>query len=195
LALRHDNADERLRPYGKGLGLVGNWDWERFIQRRDRIAIARAALRGTRLRKRDAAYLAVSETIKCDLGESFSLEELAKRPGITPDIVQRLLPTSASQLTTTGDLEAALADNLYEGYIKAQDTVIRRLKQHDSTPIPAGLDFRNLEGLSHEMVERLERSRPLTFGEARTIPGLTAAALSTLYVAANLQNRVSRVPL
>jgi tRNA uridine 5-carboxymethylaminomethyl modification enzyme len=188
LALRHDNADERLRRYGKDLGLVGNGDWERFIQRQGRIALAKTALRETRLRKRDAAYLAVSETLKCDLGESVSLQELAKRPGMTPDIVQRLLPTSTSRSISTGDLEAALADNLYAGYIKAQDAVIRRVKHHDSTPIPPDLDFRDLDGLSHEMVERLERSRPLTFGEARSIPGLTAAALSTLYVAANLHN-------
>jgi tRNA uridine 5-carboxymethylaminomethyl modification enzyme len=88
----------------------------------------------------------------------------------------------------TSDLESALSDNLYAGYIKAQDAVIRRLKHHDSTPIPLDLDFKELDGLSHEMVERLERSRPSTFGEARIIPGLTPAALSTLYVAANLQN-------
>jgi tRNA uridine 5-carboxymethylaminomethyl modification enzyme len=84
------------------------------------------------------------------------------------------------------DLEAALADNLYAGYIKAQETVIRRLNHHEDTPIPADLDFRALNGLSHEMVERLERARPLTFGEARNVPGLTPAALSTLYVAAKL---------
>lgn len=187
LALRHDNADERLRGYGRDLGLVGNEDWERFNQRRDRIAKAKATLRATRLRKCEAAYLAVSETMKCDLGESFSLEELAKRPGVTPEMVQRLLPTSISRLISTSDLETALADNLYAGYIKAQDTVIRRLKHHDVIPIPPNLDFRLLDGLSHEMVERLERHRPSTIGEARAIPGLTPAALSTLYVAASLQ--------
>jgi tRNA uridine 5-carboxymethylaminomethyl modification enzyme len=187
LALRHDNADERLRGYGRDLGLVGNQDWERFNQRRDRIARAKATLRATRLRKCEAAYLAVSETMKCDLGESFNLEELAKRPGVTPEMVYRLLPASVSRLISTSDLETALADNLYAGYIKAQDTVIRRLKHHDVIPIPSNLDFRLLDGLSHEMVERLERHRPSTFGEARAIPGLTPAALSTLYVAASLQ--------
>ena len=109
------------------------------------------------------------------------------RPGITSETVGRLLPLSAKEQVTSGELEAALADNLYAGYIKAQDVVIRRLKHHDSTPIPEGLDFRTLNGLSHEMVERLERTRPQTFGEARVIPGLTAAALSTLYVAASVQ--------
>lgn len=180
LALRHDNADERLRRHGRALGLVGDSDWERFNQRRDRIASVKCALRATRLRKSDAAYVAVSELLKRDLGESVTLEELAKRPGITASVIQRLLPGTVSGMS---DLEAALADNLYAGYIQAQDTVIRRLKYHDAIPISADLDFRALAGLSHEMVERLERWRPVTLGEARTIPGLTPAALSTLFVA------------
>jgi tRNA uridine 5-carboxymethylaminomethyl modification enzyme len=79
-------------------------------------------------------------------------------------------------------LEFALADNLYSGYIKAQEAVIERLYHHDSTPIPVSTDFKSFDGLSHEMVERLERVRPSTFGEARTIPGMTPAALSTLLV-------------
>jgi tRNA uridine 5-carboxymethylaminomethyl modification enzyme len=102
---------------------------------------------------------------------------------VTPEIIERLLPGTNG----IGDLEAALADNLYAGYIRAQGAVIQRLKHHDSVRIPADLDFRTLDGLSHEMIERLERLRPQTFGEARAIPGLTAAALSTLYVAAHLQ--------
>ena len=146
LALRHDNADERLRGYGRELGLVGDSDWERFNQRRDRIAKARRALRETRLRKCDTAYLAISETTKSDLGESVSLEDLSKRPGITAEMIQRLLPTDISGTLITSDLEAALADTLYAGYIKAQEIVINRLKHHDGTRIPADLDFRGLDG-------------------------------------------------
>jgi tRNA uridine 5-carboxymethylaminomethyl modification enzyme len=187
LALRHDNADERLRSYGRQFGLVGDKDWERFNKRRDRIASTKAALRATRLRKCDAAYLAVSETLKSSLGESISLEELARRPGITNEVIQRLLPWTTAGIMETRDLEAALADNLYAGYIKAQDSAIRRIGHHDTTLIPPDLDFKTLDGLSHEMVERLERVRPLTLGEARSIAGLTPAALSTLYVAASLQ--------
>ena len=186
LALRYDNADERLRNYGRELGLVGDTDWERFHQRRERIAKVKSALRETRLRKCDAAYLAVVETFALELGESISLEELSRRPGINAETVWRLLPSGVLQESTVGDLEAALADNLYAGYIKAQETVIKRLNHNEDTPIPADLNFRGLNGLSHEMVERLERARPLTLGEARNVPGLTAAALSTLYVAAKL---------
>jgi tRNA uridine 5-carboxymethylaminomethyl modification enzyme len=130
--------------------------------------------------------LAVAETVSLELGDSISLEDLARRPGINVEMVQRLLANDTSGMITVGDLEAALADNLYAGYIKAQETVIRRLNHNDDIPIPRDLDFRALEGLSREMVERLERARPVTFGEARSVPGLTPAALSALYVAAKL---------
>lgn len=185
LALRHDNADGRLRGYGRALGLVGDDDWDRFNQRRDRISKVKNSLRETRLRKCDAAYPAVAETVGFQLGDSVTLEDLAKRPGMTIEAIQRLLPQEPQGLGIS-DLEAALADNLYSGYIKAQEAVIQRVHNNDATSIPASLDFRTLSGLSHEMVERLERARPLTLGDARRIPGLTAAALSTLYVASNL---------
>ena len=187
LSLRHDNADERLRGYGKSLGLVGDADWERFNQRQDRIASAKTILRTTRLRKCDSAYQAAAEAVGCDLGESISLQDLAKRPGMTAELIRHIFQLNAKEAISEGEIDAALADNLYVGYIRAQRAVIHRLRHHDSIPIPAGLDFRTLDGLSHEMVERLERTRPLTFGEARAIPGLTPAALSTLYVVASLQ--------
>jgi len=187
LALRYDNADQRLRRYGRELGLVGDGDWERFNDRQSRIAAAKGLLKKFRLRKADAGYWAAADATGSELGESISLAELAKRPGITSDVVQRLLPSDRRENISLSDLETALADNLYEGYIRVQENVVRRLTHQDSTPIPRELDFRTLDGLSHEMVERLERTRPRTFGEARSIPGLTAAALTTLYVAANLQ--------
>jgi len=187
LALRHDNADQRLRRYGRDLGLVGDTDWERFNERQERIAAAKGLLREVRLRKADAGYSAAVDLTGSDLGESISFGDLAMRPGITSETIERLLPLATKAQVTISELEAALADNLYAGYIRAQEAVIRRLKHHDSTRIPLDLDFRTLDGLSHEMVERLERTRPQTFGEARVIPGLTAAALSTLYVAASLQ--------
>jgi tRNA uridine 5-carboxymethylaminomethyl modification enzyme len=97
-------------------------------------------------------------------------------------MIERLLPGDVQTSTSTGDLEFALADNLYAGYIKTQKVAVQRLRHNDATPIPHNLDFRALNGISHEMAERLERARPLTFGEARNIPGLTPAALSTLFV-------------
>ena len=187
LALRHDNADERLSRYGREVGLVGDQEWERFNQRRDRIAKVKKALASERLRPSDPAYAAIQNLVG-ELPESISLAELAKRSGVQTEHVQQLLPVGVRSETTREDLDFALADNLYSGYIKTQEAAISRLNSHDKTPIPSSLNFRGLNGLSHEMIERLERVRPQTFGQARTIPGMTPAALSTLLVSVSTPN-------
>jgi tRNA uridine 5-carboxymethylaminomethyl modification enzyme len=182
LALRYDNADARLQSYGRDLGLVGDVDWERFNSKRDRIARVRAALEQTRLRRCDAAYSHTAVLLAADLGDSITLAQLAQRPGITPGSLQALLPPEVRESTGARDLESALADILYAGYIETQQATVERLNQHDSLRIPADLDFSAFAGLSHEMRERLQRTRPATFGQARKIPGLTPAALSILLV-------------
>jgi len=191
LALRHDNADRRLSTYGRELGIVGDCDWERFQARRDRLARLGRVLVDTRLRRSDASYAAVSMKLKQDLGDSITLEQLAKRPGVTPDLMIELLPSHERSGLAAADLEAALADSLYAGYIEAQRTALERLRQHDCLRIPDPWDYRGLSGLSHEMVERLERARPLTFGQARRIAGVTPAALATLLVHLTAQQKAA----
>jgi tRNA uridine 5-carboxymethylaminomethyl modification enzyme len=182
LALRHDNADERLSKYGREVGLVGDADWERFNQRRDRIARMKAALNATRIRRSDATFAALAEKVELGGVDSITLADLAKRAGMKAEIISKLLPGELRATAVLGELEFALADNLYSGYIKSQESVINRLHAHDTLSIPNTLDFRALNGLSHEMAERLERAKPVTFGAARRIPGLTPAALATLLV-------------
>jgi tRNA uridine 5-carboxymethylaminomethyl modification enzyme len=187
LALRHDNADERLSKYGREVGLVGDADWDRFNQRRDRIGRMKTALNTTRIRRSDAAFAALTE--KTDLAgvDSITLADLAKRAGINAEIISKLLPGELRVTASLGELEFALADNLYSGYIRSQESVINRLHAHDTLPIPISLNFRALNGLSHEMAERLERAKPVTFGAARRIPGLTPAALATLLVSVSTE--------
>ncbi|HYN24266.1 MAG TPA: tRNA uridine-5-carboxymethylaminomethyl(34) synthesis enzyme MnmG [Pyrinomonadaceae bacterium] len=182
LALRYDNADERLEPYGRDLGLVGDSDWERFNQRRDRIARLGRILEGTRLKRSDAAYAAISSRLGVDLGDSLTLAQLGKRIGVGVDIIRSLVQAEMLPGITDSEIESGLANSLYAGYIEAQRLNLQRLHQHDGLQIRPDFSFRGLSGLSHEMVERFERARPLTFGEARRIPGLTPAALSMLLV-------------
>jgi tRNA uridine 5-carboxymethylaminomethyl modification enzyme len=191
LALRHDNADTRLEPYGRDLGLIGDSDWDRFNSRLDRVARLRAALDQTRLKRSDAAYVSLSHILGADLGDSVTLSQLAQRPNVSPELIKQLLPSSIQADTDIPDLESALADSLYKGYIEAQRATFDRLNQHDALKVPSNFDYRAISGLSHEMIERLERSHPQTFGQARRIPGLTPAALSTLLVQLNLQKQAA----
>jgi len=181
LALRYDNADARLEGYGRELGLVGDSDWQRFNAKQNRLAELRSALESTRFRRSDPTYAALRSQLNADLGDAISLTQLAKRPGVSADLVRVFLPISMKNVSDS-DLDSVLSDSLYDGYLQSQKATIDRLFQHDGLKIPDRLTYRQLSGLSNEVVERLERAKPRTFGEARRISGLTPAALSTLLV-------------
>ncbi|HET8782552.1 MAG TPA: tRNA uridine-5-carboxymethylaminomethyl(34) synthesis enzyme MnmG [Pyrinomonadaceae bacterium] len=188
LALRYDNADERLEQYGREIGLVGDSDWERFNARQARLAKLRTALDNTRLRRSDAQHAAVSALLQTDLGDVISLAQLAKRPKVTSDLIMSLVPADLKPVAET-DLNSVLADSLYSGYLESQKATITRLYQHDGLRIPRETPFATISGLSNEVVERLDRARPETFGEARRLPGLTPGALSTLLVFLSAQQK------
>jgi tRNA uridine 5-carboxymethylaminomethyl modification enzyme len=181
LALRYDNADERLESYGRELGLVGDSDWERFNSRQARLAKLRTALDSIRLRRSDPQHAAVAALIGADLGDSISLSQLAKRAKVTSELIMSLLPSELKPVAET-DLNSVLADSLYSGYLESHKATIARLYQHDGLKIPQQTAFQSISGLSNEVVERLDRAQPQTFGEARRLPGLTPGALSTLLV-------------
>jgi tRNA uridine 5-carboxymethylaminomethyl modification enzyme len=188
LALRYDNADERLERYGRELGLVGDSDWERFNARQERLAKLRTALDNVRLRRADARHAAVSALIGSDLGDSISLPQLAKRPKVTANLIASLLPAELKPVAEA-DLNSVLADSLYAGYLDTQRAAVAKLYQHDALRIPRQTAFRSIAGLSNEIVERLDRAQPLTFGEARRLPGLTPGALSTLLAYLSAQQK------
>ncbi|HEY2847614.1 MAG TPA: hypothetical protein VGI80_07330, partial [Pyrinomonadaceae bacterium] len=104
------------------------------------------------------------------------------RQGVSAEMVERYLPTEICGDIRTGDLQTALADSLYSGYIAKQQAATERVNHHDTLRVPENFAFRNVGGLSHEMVERLERARPQNFAQVRNIPGLTPAAISTVLV-------------
>lgn len=189
LALRYDNADARLSPYGRTIGLVGDVDWERFNRRRDRLTRLENALNSIRLKRSNIAHSSLSHMLGIDLGDSISLLQLAQRPGINSEIILQLLPVEISAELNMTDIEYVLANSLYSGYINAQRATLDRLYQYDNLEVPTNFTFREISGLSHEMIERLERASPKTFGQARRIPGLTPAAISTLLIQLNLKRQ------
>ena len=94
----------------------------------------------------------------------------------------RRLREDLKKETKSTDLDSALADSLYSGYIEKQKLATERVMHHDGLRVPEDFQFNRISGLSNEMVERLERAQPRNFGQVRQINGLTPAALSTVLV-------------
>ena len=182
LTLRHDNADQRLSPKGREIGLVDDHDWERFNHKRDRIAKLRNLLDLTRFKRSSVEYAGVSQLLGADLGDAFTLSQLSMRQGVNAELIGRLLPDEIRRDLKSAELDTALADSLYSGYIEKQRVATERVNHHDALKVPASFQFNEIGGLSHEMVERLERARPTNFGQVRTINGLTPVAISTVLV-------------
>jgi len=191
LALRHDNADARLEPYGRKLGLVGDSDWERFNERRSRLASARVLLETHKVRPSDLAHSDITTKYGCLLQQPISLAQLALRPHVDAELLSHLLPEHARRGLVFADLESVLADQVYAGYLVSQTSAISRLNQYDNLQIPDGFSFKAVRSLSHEMVERLERTQPLSFGQARQVPGVTPAALSNLLLHLTARHRAA----
>jgi tRNA U34 5-carboxymethylaminomethyl modifying enzyme MnmG/GidA len=104
------------------------------------------------------------------------------RQGVEPELIHRMLPDEVRSEVKLADLETALADSLYSGYIEKQKLATERVNHHDSLKVPESFHFSRVSGLSNEMVERLERAQPRNFGQVRKIQGLTPAAVSTVLV-------------
>ncbi|MFL6468432.1 MAG: tRNA uridine-5-carboxymethylaminomethyl(34) synthesis enzyme MnmG [Pyrinomonadaceae bacterium] len=182
LTLRHDNADQRLSPRGREAGLVGDTDWERFNKKRDGLARLRNTLDNTRFKRSSVEYAAVSQLLGADLGDAFTLSQLSMRQGVNSELIYRMLGAEVQRGTKLIDLETALADSLYSGYVEKQKLATERVNHHDTLKVPENFQFNSVSGLSHEMVERLERARPRNFGQIRQINGLTPAAVSTMLI-------------
>lgn len=182
LTLRHDNADQRLSPKGYEIGLLGNSDWNKFNQKSDRIASLKSLLINTRFKRSSKEYSSISHILGSDLGDSITLAHLSMRQGVTPELIRRLLPVEIGTHIKLMELQTALADFLYEGYIASHRNAVERIYNYDNLKIPDNFQFNNISGLSLEMVERLERAKPNTFSQVRKVNGLTSSAISTVLI-------------
>lgn len=184
LSLRYDTADSRLSHYGRALGLVGDTEWNNFNARRSRLNSLRTTLETIRFKRADSAYHLLAQQYSAELGDSISLAQLSHRLSHkdAPNIIYSFLPLPLRNTISITDLETCLADILYSGYIQTQSSTRNYVERHDALSIPANFNYRSVGGLSHEMIERLQRTSPSSFGQAKRIPGVTPAALSALLI-------------
>jgi tRNA uridine 5-carboxymethylaminomethyl modification enzyme len=180
LHLRIDNADERLTPIGREVGLVSDARWERYLAKCDQKARISALLESTRL-STVANLMGISSAT-----DNPSLAVWLRRPEariavLEPWIASRLgLPLSKGALTTVE------TETKYAGYISQQERQIQRLDEAENRTIPATFTYDSIPGLSNEVRQKLSRVRPATLGQAKRIPGVTPAAIAVLDVYLNI---------
>jgi tRNA uridine 5-carboxymethylaminomethyl modification enzyme len=162
LHLRIDNADARLTPLGRRIGLVKDHRWDLFLRKQQQKEVLMKAL----ATHRNGQWL--------------------KRPEASIGEILPWVREAIGEEPLRGVLTTAETEIKYCGYISQQERQMERLKDAERRPIPGGFDFNEIPGLSREVQQKLQRVNPQTLGQAARIPGITPAAIAILDVYLNL---------
>jgi tRNA uridine 5-carboxymethylaminomethyl modification enzyme len=209
LHLRIDNADRRLTPYGRKLGLIGDEAWAEYEQKQvRRMVLSRLLTTG----KVDNEKLAAAGFDGLPATAGLTWAQLLKRPEVTIEPLLGALRETLAGEPLLADLSAALGcehtgssrtttlpavlrnearavetEIKFAGYLEQQKKSIEKMKAAESVMIPEWIEYSVISGLSREMRETLERVRPITIGQASRLPGVTPAALALVHVSIRLQ--------
>ena len=204
LHLRIDNADRRLTPHGRRLGLINDEAWTAYEQKQARMAALEKSLT---TRKADIDSLAAARLSELSATAGQTWAQLLKRPEVTIETIlgalrgqtanEPLLNHYSDLPSHTPEERAAIRNEAraveteikFAGYLEQQKKSIEKLKAAEAVTIPEWIEYGAISGLSREMREKLERVRPGTIGQASRIPGVTPAALSLVHVSIRLQGR------
>jgi tRNA uridine 5-carboxymethylaminomethyl modification enzyme len=207
LHLRIDNADRRLTPHGRRLGLIGNEAWGEYERKQARMAELEVLL-GTL--KVSSAQLASAGFGALTATAGLTWAQLLKRPEVTIEPILRVLRETLAQDPLLDELSTAVGidsgqgaevgravlrnearavetEIKFAGYLDQQRKSIDKLKAAEAVAIPEWIEYGAMSGLSREMRETLERVRPITIGQASRIPGVTPAALSLVHISIRVQ--------
>jgi tRNA uridine 5-carboxymethylaminomethyl modification enzyme len=189
LLLREDNADLRLTPAGRSLGLVDAERWELFEAKASATDAEVARLSALRVKPADVPAEWQQRVLGAPLARDSSAFELLRRPGVSYPALAEL--TGEPQWTCAGVTDERLPAQVrgqvevrakYQGYIQRQEAEIARAQRAEQTVLPEDMNYAQLAGLSHEVRQKLTAARPGTVGQAARIPGITAAAVQILVV-------------
>jgi len=215
LHLRIDNADRRLTPHGRRVGLIDDDAWVKHLAKQERMRSLTTYLEGTRVSAevlikieeqvsrfsflvsrsedvsdKNAKPETKNERLPSAIGNT--LAQLLKRPEVTIEHLLPILRESGNWQLATGNFleyKSVETEIKYAGYLQQQQRSIERLKKAEQRNIPDWFDYKNVSGLSREMHEKLTRVRPRTIAQASRIPGVTPAALSLINVYIEIQAR------
>lgn len=166
LNLRIDNADKRLMPYGYKFGLISEEDYQKFLEKQKKTGLVIDFLK--------------KEKIQIENKESVPIVNYLRQPGITLEMVNEKVafPVELSE----EEKRFVESEIKYEGYIKKQEKEISKMVKIDSLVLPEDINYKEIPGLTREIIEKLEKNRPATIGEVKKISGITPAAVYNIYL-------------
>ena len=210
LHLRIDNADRRLTPHGRRLGLINDEAWAEYEQKQARMAALDSAAHHRQSRSASGWPRAGFGELTATAGLTWA--QLLKRPEVTIEPVLarparrprrrpaarrtcrrirrirgRATRSRAARRRSRNEARAVETEIKFAGYLDQQKKSIEKLKAAEAVAIPEWIEYSAISGLSREMRETLERVRPITIGQASRIPGVTPAALSLVHVSIRVQ--------
>jgi tRNA uridine 5-carboxymethylaminomethyl modification enzyme len=187
LLLRGDNADRRLTPLGRDLGLIDDRRWQIYTEKLQQLNAEKQRLESQRLRASDPAAEAVVEATKASIKGSITLAELLRRPGVHS---QDLIDFGLTDPFIPKDVrEGAEIDIKYSGYLARQSQQIDRIKRHENRPLTQNINYQAITTLSKEAREKLTQIQPATLGQAGRIPGVSQADTAALLLWMELDHR------
>jgi tRNA uridine 5-carboxymethylaminomethyl modification enzyme len=190
LVLRSDNADRRLTPLGREIGLIDDRRWQIYTDKQQHIADELERLHSTRVRSQDAIGQAIiNEAQQVIRGGAVTLAELLRRPGFHyPDLIKFGL---AAPEMTKGEQEAVEIELKYAGYLQRQQNQIDQLSKQTNRPLDSEIDYSTILTLSKEAREKLNQFKPLTIGQASRLGGVNPADMNALLVWLEVQQRLA----
>jgi len=188
LLLRYDNADTRLTEIGHTIGLVDDERYHSFVKKQQRLGQLKKFFFEMKLSARTPGIEQFCGQTQVNLLEPTPIAKLLRRPEVQAAHILPFLPSHLVRDLSAEDLQVVVNDLKYEGYVATQQQLAQKMEKVGAQAIPVYFDYRNIPGLSREMVEKFTRIRPRTLGQARRIPGVTPAAVSLLHLYIELRS-------
>jgi len=182
LILREDNADLRLTPVAREMGLIDDEHWRAFENKREAIAREQQRLSRVTIQPDSAAGKAISSKLEKPLSRDYKAAELLRRPEMDYATLTHIIGDAEADELDPAVIEQVEIQAHYSGYLNRQHAEIEKARSHEETTIPNVVDYQLVRGLSFEARQKLSEQRPETIGQASRIPGMTPAAISLLMV-------------
>ncbi|MBQ2009751.1 MAG: tRNA uridine-5-carboxymethylaminomethyl(34) synthesis enzyme MnmG, partial [Selenomonadaceae bacterium] len=179
LLLRQDNADLRLTPIGRKIGLVDDARWQRFTKKRDAIEAALKLLQETIVNPNQETLQLLAGAGIGEIKNSQRLYDLLRRPEVSYDLLQPLFSLPVLPEEVKQQVETAIT---YDGYIQKQLEQVARMEKLENKKIPAELDYEDVPNLRDEAREKLQLVKPMSLGQAGRISGVSPADVSVLMI-------------